>query len=60
MSAGSSISHERHSQFGSLRAQGDAAMSAAEMFLKQVRRETVPVERKSRVQSMVNMGDMGM
>jgi transcription factor STE12 len=58
-SAGNSVSRERHSQFGSLRAQSEAAMSAAEMFLKQARGEMVPVERKSRVQSMVNMGDMG-
>lgn len=58
-SAGNSLSRERQSQFGSLRAQSDAAMSAAEMFLKQARGEMVPVERKPRVQSMVNMGDMG-
>ena len=59
-SAGNGVSRERHSQFGSLRAQSGAAMSAAENFLKQARGETVPVERKLRVQSMVNMGDMGM
>ena len=59
-SAGNSVSRERQSQFGSLRAQSDAAMSAAEMFLKQARGEMVPVERKPRVQSMVNIGDMGM
>ena len=58
-SAGNGVSRERHSQFGSLRAQSGAAMSAAENFLKQARGETVPVERKLRVQSMVNMGDMG-
>ena len=55
-SAGNGVSRERHSQFGSLRAQSGAAMSAAENFLKQARGETVPVERKLRVQSMVNMG----
>ena len=35
-------------------------MSAAEMLLKQARGEMVPVEGKSRVQSMAKMGDMGM
>ena len=35
-------------------------MSATEMLLKQARGEMVPAQRKSRVQSMMKMGDMGM